>query len=105
MIIEKETSHRGTVFNPQIDEMVKEKFGPNVPSITEMEQRTAVAFVNTNAAFNPTAPLPENVIAVGGLHIANTKPLPKVKAQTKSIIFIETFGFSCLKIISLLFRT
>lgn len=44
-----------------------------------MEQRTAIAFVNTNPTFNIPAPLPENVIPVGGLQIGETKPLPKVK--------------------------
>lgn len=46
--------------------------------MTELEQRTAIAFVNTNPTFNIPAPLPENVIPVGGLHIRDTKPLSKV---------------------------
>lgn len=54
------------------------KFGANLPSMTELEQRTAIAFVNTNPAVDHMAPLPENIIPIGGLHIRDTKPLPKV---------------------------
>lgn len=66
------------MFNPQLDEIVSQKFGPNIPSMTELEHRTAIAFVNTNPVFNIPAPLPENVIPVGALHIGDTKALPKV---------------------------
>lgn len=79
------SSHRGAVINPKFDELVAEKFGPGYPTITEMEQRTAIAFVNTNPTFNIPAPLPENVIPVGGLQIADTKPLPKVKFYYKCL--------------------
>ncbi|XP_031633767.1 uncharacterized protein LOC116347346 [Contarinia nasturtii] len=68
---------RGAVFNPKLDKLMKEKFGSNYPTITELEQRTAIAFVNTHPSYQVAAPLPENVIAVGGLHIRETKPLPK----------------------------
>lgn len=67
------------MFNPEIDEILQKKFGPETPTMTELEQKTAIAFVNTNPTFNIPAPLPENVIPVGGLHIRDTKPLPKVK--------------------------
>lgn len=78
------------MFNPQLDEIVSRKFGPNIPSMTELEHRTAIAFVNTNPVFNIPAPLPENVIPVGGLHIGDTKPLPKVITRP-----IQKSVFSC----------
>lgn len=71
-------SHRATVFNPKIDEIQKKKFGTNCSSVTELEQKTAIAFVNTNPTFNIPMPLPENVIPIGGMHIRDTKPLEKV---------------------------
>lgn len=58
--------------------MVAEHFGSNLPSIIELEQRTSLAFVNTNPAMDYLSPLPENCIAVGGLHINEPKPLPQV---------------------------
>lgn len=44
----------------------------------ELEERTAIALVSTHPVFDYPAPLPENVIPVGGLHIRDTKPLPEV---------------------------
>lgn len=70
------------IFNKNLDQLVEEKFGAGLPSMTEIEQRTAIAFVNTNPAFDHVAPLPENVISVGGLHIRDTKPLPQVTSVT-----------------------
>lgn len=52
--------------------------GPGIPSIKELEERTVIALVSTNPAIDYPASLPENVIPVGGLHVRDTKPLPKV---------------------------
>lgn len=49
-----------------------------MPSIRELEQRTALAFVNTNPVMDYVAPLPENVIPVAGVHIKEPKPLAQV---------------------------
>lgn len=67
------------VFSRNIDKLVKPKFGPGLPGMNEIERRTAVTLVNTNPAFDHLAPLPENVIPVGGLHIRDSKPLPNVR--------------------------
>lgn len=81
-------------FNPRLDTLVREKFGPGYPSMNELEQRTALAFVNTNPTFNIPAPLPENVIPVGGIHIRETKPLPKVRNhKTFQLCFSKTMFF------------
>lgn len=66
------------VFNRRYDKLLEQKFGTNLPSISEIEQRTAIALVNTNPAFDYVFPLPENVIQVGGLQVKDIKPLPKV---------------------------
>ena len=74
--------------------MLEQKFGTNLPSISEIEQRTAIALVNTNPTFDYVFPLPANVIQVGGLQVKDTKPLPKVMKSNdaeKNEIFI------CLK--------
>lgn len=65
------------MLNPRIDEITKNKFGNDYPSVTELEHRTAIAFVNTNPVFDIPQPLPENVIPVGGLQIRDNKTLPK----------------------------
>lgn len=61
-----------------IDNLVKPYFGSNIPSTGELEQRISLVLVNTNPVMDYSAPLPENVIPVGGLHIRDPQPLPKV---------------------------
>lgn len=84
-------SHRANVFNPELDRMLRTKFGAGLPTMSELEQKTAIAFVNTNPTFNIPAPLPENVIPVGGMHIKDTKPLPKVKHRILATKFEPEF--------------
>lgn len=71
------------------DELMEDKFGPGMPSISELERRTAIALVNTHPVFDYARPLPENVIPVAGLHIRDAKPVPKVK-NTRQFFFILT---------------
>lgn len=73
-----EISNLKYVVNPELDKMFKRAYGADTPSVSELEQRTALAFVSTTPVFDQSHPLPENVIAVGGLHIRDPKPLPKV---------------------------
>lgn len=63
---------------PKLDADAAKYFGPKVPSMKDLEQRTALAFVNTNPVIDYLAPLPENVIPVAGVHIKEPKPLPMV---------------------------
>lgn len=65
-------------FNPRIDALVAKSFGPNVPSVIELEHRALIALINTNPAIDYAEPLADNVIAVGGLHIKDAKSLPLV---------------------------
>lgn len=65
-------------FNPRIDALVAKNFGPNVPSVIELEHRALVALINTNPAIDYAEPLADNVIAVGGLHIKDAKSLSLV---------------------------
>lgn len=61
-----------------IDKLAKPLFGSNVPSAGELERRISLVLVNTNPVMDYSFPLPENVIPVGGLHIKDPQPLPKV---------------------------
>ncbi|XP_053674714.1 uncharacterized protein LOC128725022 [Anopheles nili] len=62
---------------PEIDAMTRQHFGySDMPFIQDIEQRTVLMLVNTNAAFDALEPLPPNVISVGGAHIKEPEPLP-----------------------------
>ncbi|XP_031638675.1 UDP-glucuronosyltransferase 2B7-like [Contarinia nasturtii] len=69
--------------NPRLDEIATEYFGPDFPSVSELEKRTSLAFVNTNSAIDYHVSHPENVIPVGGLQIKDPKPFPQ---ELKSFI-------------------
>ncbi|XP_055315318.1 UDP-glycosyltransferase UGT5-like [Sitodiplosis mosellana] len=61
---------------PRLDAIAAKYFGPNVPSVGELEQRAALAFVNTHPVME-TVPLPQNVIPVAGVQIKEPRPLQK----------------------------
>lgn len=65
-------------FNARIDMLVAKSFGPDVPSVIELEHRALIALINTNPVIDYAEPLADNVIAVGGLHIKDAKSLPLV---------------------------
>lgn len=69
-----------------MDDVVKQAFGPEIPSVGDIERRTALALVNTNPAMDYLAPLPENIIPVAGVQIKDPKPLPKVILTTDNNI-------------------
>lgn len=66
------------VLTSSIDKLAVPYFGAGIPSVSELERRMSLVLVNTNPAMDYLAPLPENIIPVGGLHIEDPKPLPKV---------------------------
>lgn len=73
---------------PELDQLTAKYFGPNYPPVSQMERRTALALVNTNPVMDYPAPLPENIIPVGGLHMKNSKPLPKVSFKKNLNFFL-----------------
>ncbi|XP_031617544.1 UDP-glucuronosyltransferase 2B7-like [Contarinia nasturtii] len=81
-------------FNPRMDEIAAKFFGPNFPSVSELEKRTSLAFVNTNAAIDYHISHPENVIPVGGLQIKDPKPFPQeltsfINSSTKGTVIFS----------------
>lgn len=61
-----------------------------MPTIRELEQKTALAFVNTNPVMDYANSLPENVIPIAGVHIKEPKALPEVT----QFEYIEEMNFS-----------
>lgn len=69
-------SYKQHILIPKLNAMVLPRFTSNIPSTAELEQRATLALVSTNPALDVPLPLAPNVIAVGGLHIEETKRLP-----------------------------
>lgn len=60
-------------------EVVQEYFGKNEAStLDSLEYHTSLFLVNTHYTVNPPRPFVPNVIEVGGIHIGQSKPVPKV---------------------------
>lgn len=79
---------------PKVDKIMKEAYGSDLPSASELEKRTAIAFVSTTPVFDTTQPLPENVIQVAGLHVKDPKPLPEdieeiITSSKKGAVFFS----------------
>lgn len=46
---------------PEVDELMKDAFGIKIPPLTELERRTAIAFMSTNPVYDHLQPLPETI--------------------------------------------
>lgn len=70
---------------PSIDKKVRKRFNfANLPSIDELEKKTALMLVNSDNAIEYPEPLQPNMIQVGGLQITEPKQLPQVTLAIKS---------------------
>lgn len=68
----------------QLDVIMAKRFGQNLPSISQLEKRAALALINSSPIVNNGGPLLETVIPIGGMHIKDVKPLPTVSREPKS---------------------
>lgn len=63
-------------------------FGKNLPPIDELMRKCSMVFLNVNPAFN-IRPLGPSFVNIGdGIHIAPTRPLPKVLFNILIYVFI-----------------
>lgn len=56
------------------DEIVKKYFGPNSPTIEQLERNTSLILMNTYFPINGIKPMAKNLIEIGGIHIQNDGP-------------------------------
>ena len=56
------------------DELLQEYFGPDVPSVRELERSASLVLMNTYFPVNGIKPMAKGLIEVGGLHIQNEGP-------------------------------
>ncbi|XP_032584974.1 UDP-glycosyltransferase UGT5-like [Drosophila mojavensis] len=71
-----------SLFNvPAADALLRERFGPGIPSTGELVKNTSLMLINQHFSFSGAKPLPPNVIEVGGLHLRAAKPLDAALQQ------------------------
>lgn len=56
------------------DELLRKYFGPDVPSIRELEQNASLVLINNYFPVNGVKPTTAGLVEVGGLHIQNDGP-------------------------------
>lgn len=61
---------------PRLQKLQSTKFGTQIPSPSDLEQRAILTFVNIHPVIDVAQPLPPNIIPVAGLHIKGVKRLP-----------------------------
>ncbi|KAI8043735.1 hypothetical protein M5D96_005073 [Drosophila gunungcola] len=61
---------------PAANALIRQRFGPGLPSTEDMVRNTSLMLVNQHFSLSGPKPLPPNVIEVGGVHIRPPEPLP-----------------------------
>lgn len=62
---------------PAQQEILYKYFGPDVPNIKELEQRSSLLFINSESSMGYPRALSQNIISTGGMHIVKSNPLPE----------------------------
>ncbi|XP_015608810.1 UDP-glucuronosyltransferase 2C1 [Cephus cinctus] len=65
-----------TMFTWSTDVIVREVFGPEVPSVVEIGKNMSALLVNTHYSLHRALPQVPGTIEIGGIHIGTPKPLP-----------------------------
>ncbi|XP_037961145.1 UDP-glycosyltransferase UGT5-like [Teleopsis dalmanni] len=60
---------------PSTDKLLQNKFGHDMPSVSELVKETSLFFVNQHFSLSGVKPIPPSVIELGGIHIQKSKPL------------------------------
>ncbi|XP_045455021.1 UDP-glucosyltransferase 2-like [Melitaea cinxia] len=78
------------------NEMLREVFGPNTPSIDDIRQNVQMLFLNVHPIWDFNRPVPPNVVYLGGLHQKPQRDLPQdlksyLDSSTNDVVYIS-FG-------------
>ncbi|TDG48482.1 hypothetical protein AWZ03_005026 [Drosophila navojoa] len=77
LIFAADTIYRRWFYNPQLDDIMRPIFGPDMPSLSDLARLTKVSLVNSHPATDYVEALPPNVVEVGGMQGKPGQPLPK----------------------------
>ncbi|XP_049881043.1 UDP-glucosyltransferase 2-like isoform X1 [Pectinophora gossypiella] len=59
------------------NKVIKELFGPDAPTIRDLNENVDMLFINTHSIYEDNRPVPPTVVFLGGLHMQPIKELPK----------------------------
>ncbi|CAB3254069.1 unnamed protein product [Arctia plantaginis] len=75
--IEYKIYHIERIKRQKENEALRKTFGPDVPSIEEMEKNVQMLFLNSHPIFANNRPVPPSVVYLGALHLQPVKELPQ----------------------------
>lgn len=82
---------------PRADKIMKEKFGDDIQSLTEIEKNMSLILVTKNVVLNSIIPNVPRVIEMSGTHINPKKSLPTVRNFFNTILSVIKVVFRTLK--------
>lgn len=68
------------------NDMIKRNFGPNAPTVAELNENVDMLFLNVDPIWDGNRPVPPGVIYLGNLHQKPKKDLPSVSSFRKYLI-------------------
>lgn len=70
-------------------DIIRKNFGPNTPSVRELEQSVALVLTNSHLSLNGVKPTAPSVIEVGGLHVQNNSDseIPTVGSVVANFLY------------------
>lgn len=77
------------------DDIIREHFGPGMPSVRELEKRMAIVLVNSHISLNGIKPVTPAVVDVGGLHVYDEGLTlrPVIPSSSTFRVFLSRFFF------------
>ena len=74
---------------PIVEKQAEKFTGRKTRKFGDIEKDVSIVLVNTHSSFDIGVPLPANVIEIGGMHVAKSKPLSQVELYTIVCIYIS----------------
>ncbi|XP_030383538.1 UDP-glucuronosyltransferase 2B17-like [Scaptodrosophila lebanonensis] len=81
-------------YTPAADEMLRQKFGPRMPSTNLLVKYTSLFFVNQHYSLSGPKPFPPNIIELAGIHLQRPRALPSdlkllLESATDGVVIIS----------------
>ena len=73
-------------YYPIAEGFYRHYINPNAPSVKEIEKNASLMLVNSHINFIPPRPMMADIIEVGGMHLKDPNPLPKVSVMPAAFI-------------------
>lgn len=74
------------------DKLLRERFGPETPSVIDLKKNTSLLMINTHYALSGVRPNVPAIIEIGGIHVQKPKMLSKVVMFIIKLLICNNFN-------------